>query len=275
MALHEVPEESHTDCQDCENHKGEAGQETHNKAKSRGHIKRTWEVRELTQHRLVCRARRATFGDKKTSGQRYHQGRDLSDQTVADCQDGIVGRCLHRRQIMADDPDQDAADDIYQRDDQTRDSVASDEFGRTVHRPEEAAFILKRLAAHAGFIFGDHACAKVGVDGHLLAGHCVQAKACRDFGNPGRAFGDDNEVDDHEDRKDHDPDDEIAAHHKPREALDHLTRCARARVTLRQDQARRRHVQREPEHSHYQQQCRERVKLQWRWDPKRDHQDQN
>ncbi len=138
---------------------------------------------------------------------------------------------------MLGDADDHAADDVDEHDQQSGDRVATHEFGGAVHRAEEAAFVLELLAAPARLLLVDQAGGEVGVDRHLLAGHGVQMKARRDFGDAARTFGDDDEVHDHQDREDDDADHEIAAHHEVAERLDDVAGGGGAFVTVREDQA--------------------------------------
>src|SRR5439155_21349008 len=57
-----------------------------------------------------------------------------------------------------------------------------------------------------GFDLVDRAGVDFGVDGHLLAGHGIEGEAGGDFGNSGCAFGDDHELNHHDDGEDDDAD---------------------------------------------------------------------
>ena len=84
----------------------------------------------------------------------------------------------------------------------------------------------------ARFGLGDEAGVEVGVDGELLAGHRVEREARGDFGDASRAVGDDDELDDDQDREDHDADRVVAADDDVAERFDHLSR-----VAVQQDRA--------------------------------------
>ena len=125
-----------------------------------------------------------------------------------------------KHEALLGDADDDAADDVDEDDQQAGDRVAAHEFRGTVHRAEEAAFVLQRLAALLGDLLVDQAGGEIGVDRHLLARHGVEVEARRDFGDAARTLGDDDEVHDHQDREHDDSDHEIAAHHEIAEGLD-------------------------------------------------------
>jgi hypothetical protein len=115
-------------------------------------------------------------------------------------------------------------------------AMAADEFRGAVHRAEEGAFVLERLAAGARREFIDQAGRQIGIDRHLLARHGVQVEARRDLGDAAGALGDHDEVHDHQDREHDDPDDEIAAHHEVAERLDDVSSGGRALMAVREDQ---------------------------------------
>src|ERR1041384_7194735 len=69
-----------------------------------------------------------------------------------------------------------------------------------------------RCLRRARFRFVERAGRKVGIDRHLLARHGVEVEARGDFGDAAGALGDDDEIHDDQNGKDHHADDEIAAH---------------------------------------------------------------
>jgi len=95
--------------------------------------------------------------------------------------------------------------------------------------------------------------AQITVDGHLLAGHRIQAETRGDFRHTLRALGDHQKIDDGNDQKDHQPDGEIAPHHKVAECLDNVTR-----ILLQKDQTGRCNGQRQTKHCGQQQERGER-----------------
>ncbi len=63
-------------------------------------------------------------------------------------------------------------------------------------------------------LFVDQTRRKIGVNRHLLAGNSIEREAGTHFRDTRRTLGDDEEVDDDEDRENHKTDDKITAHHK-------------------------------------------------------------
>ena len=152
---------------------------------------------------------------------------------------------------------------------QAGDGVAAHEFRGAVHRAEEGAFLLQLAAAQLRLLVVDDAGRKVGVDRHLLAGDGVEGEARADFGDTRRALGDDDEVHDDQDHEDDEADDEVAAHDEVREAGDDVAGGVRALVAMRQDHARRRDVERQPQHGGDQQDGREGREIERPLDPQR------
>jgi hypothetical protein len=162
----------------------------------------------------------AGLGDQKTGRGGHDQRRDLGNQTVADGQERVVVGRLGERQLHLGDADEDAAENVDEGDQKPGDGIAADEFRGTVHRPEERAFVFQRLTAGFGLRLVDKPGGQISVDRHLLARHRVQCEAGGDFRDTAGTLGDDDEVHDHQDRENDDPDDEIAAHHQVAERLD-------------------------------------------------------
>jgi hypothetical protein len=75
------------------------------------------------------------------------------------------------------DADDEAADDVDDHDQHAGDGVALHELGGAVHGAVEGAFVLEILAAPARLGLVDEARPKVGVDGHLFAGHGIETEA--------------------------------------------------------------------------------------------------
>ncbi len=128
------------------------------------------------------------------------------------------------------------------------DGLAADEFGGAVHGAEEGALVFQFAPATVRLLVVDQARRQVGVDRHLLAGNGVEGEAGADLGDAGRALGDDDEIDRHQDQEDDDADDEVAAHHEAREALDDVAGREDALVAARQDQPRRGDAERQAKH---------------------------
>ncbi len=252
-----------------------ARQQCQHEHHGRGHAERLRIAGELLDQRLVGRAGDACLGDQKAGGGRDHQCRDLRDEAVADGQQRVGAAGLAEAQALLGDADDDAADDVDERDEQAGDCVAAHEFRGTVHRAEEAAFVFQRLAAFLRDLLVDQAGGEVGVDRHLLAGHRVEVEACRDFGDTARTLGDDDEIHRDQDREDDDPDHEIAAHHEVAEGLDDVAGGVGALVAVRQDQPRGGEVERQPQHRRDQQDGRKRREFERRLDEQGGHQDQD
>ena len=116
---------------------------------------------------------------------------------------------------------------------------------------------------------------QVGVDRHLLAGDGVEGEPRADLGDAGRALGDDEEIDGDQDEEDDHPDDEVAAHHQGGEPADDVAGGGDSLGAVRQDQPRRRDIERQPQDGRHQQDGGKRGKLQRLLIHRRDHQDQH
>ena len=82
----------------------------------------------------------------------------MRDQAVADGEQRIGVRGFGEGEALLDHADDDSADDVDEHDQEARDRVAAHEFRRTVHRAEEAAFVLQRLAPLFRGFFVDQPC---------------------------------------------------------------------------------------------------------------------
>ena len=223
---------------------GQKGEDQQRKARQKAdaeqqqsrHVKRLGEVRQLVKDRLVRRAARAAFGHDQTGRQRHHQRRNLAHQPVPDGQRGKDVKGIAHAHAALHDTDQDATNDIDQRDNQPRHRIAAHEFRGTVHRAEERAFVFQFLTAAPRLVFVDQPCAHIGINRHLLAGHRIQREAGGDFGDTGRTLCNHDEVDDDQDGKDHHSDDEVARHDELGETLDHIARGVHTRVPFAEDQ---------------------------------------
>src|ERR1700726_1376699 len=178
-------------------------------------------------------------------------------------------------QILLQDADDHAADDVDQNHQQAGNGIAADEFRGAVHGAEEAGFVFQVLAPPPRFLLFDHAGGEIGVDRHLLAGHGVQVEPGGDFGDAARALGDDHEIHDHQDREHDDADDEIAAHDEAAEGLDDMAGGGGALVAAGENEPGRGEVERQPQHGRDQQHGREGGEFQRRLDEQRRHQDQH
>ena len=137
---------------------------------------------------------------------------------------------------MTRDADHDAAEDIHPQDDQAGDCVAANELRGAVHRSEEGAFLLQFAPPQLRDLLVDQTGGEVGVDRHLFAGDRIESESSAHFGDTRGALGDDEKVDRHEDEKDDDADDEIAAHHDLCKSGDDISGRRGSLGAMRQDQ---------------------------------------
>ena len=131
----------------------------------------------------------------------------------------------------------DAAHHVDERDQKARNGVTAYKFGGTVHGAEKRAFLLQITAALFSGVFIDQSGGEVGVDGHLFAGHGVQRKAGRHFGDTARTFGDHNKVHDDQNGKNDDTRHHIAAHQEVAKGLNNAACGSGACVPVRQNKA--------------------------------------
>ncbi len=122
---------------------------------------------------------------------------------------GEQRRGLTEAHAVLDNADEQAADDVDQDDHDAGDGVAADELAGPVHRAEEVGLLENLLPAALCLALVDHAGAKVGVDRHLLARHAVERESGGDLADPRGALGDDDELNQHDDREDHQADDHV------------------------------------------------------------------
>lgn len=261
---------------ECEERNGRnARQRRQHQHDRRGHRERLRIAGKLLHQRLVGGAGDAGLGDEQARRGRDDQRRHLGDEAVTDGQQRVAAAGVGEGQTLLRHADDHAADHVDEDDQEAGDGVAADEFRGAVHGAEEAALVLQLLAPLLGDLLVDQAGGEIGVDRHLLAGHGVEVEAGGDFGDTARTLGDDDEIDDDQDGEDDDADDEIAAHHEAAEGFDDVTGGIRALVPVRQDQAGRGHVERQPQHGRDQQDGRKCREFQRRLDEQRRHQDQD
>src|SRR6185437_10138991 len=172
-------------------------------------------------------------------------------------------------------PDDHAGDDVDEGDQQAGDGVAAHELAGAVHVAEEGAFRLEVGTALLGLGFDDQPGRQIGVDGHLLARHGIEAETGRDLRDTSGTLGDDDEIDDHQDGEDHSPDDEIAAHDEIAERFDHVPGGIGAGMAVGEDQPGRGEVERQPQHGGNQQHDREGREFERRLDEQRRHHDED
>jgi hypothetical protein len=197
-----------------------------------------------------------------------HQRGDLRAEAVADRQQRELVGGLAEREALLHGADDDAADEVDQRDQDAGHRVALDELRGAVHRAVEVGLLGDLGAPLARLLVGDLARVEVGVDRHLLAGHGVEREARADLGDAARAVRDHHELDHDQDQEDDQADDHVAADDEVAERGDDV-----AGVAVQQDQAGDRDVDREAEQRREQQQARERGEVQGARDVERRHDD--
>ncbi|MNZ55842.1 hypothetical protein D3C78_737780 [compost metagenome] len=178
----------------------------------------------------VLGARGAGDHDRGRRGQQ--QRWQLRHQTVTDGQQGVDLAGIGKGHVVLEHADGHAADQVDEQDQQAGDGVTANKLAGTVHRTVELGLPRHFGTACLGLGLVDQAGVEVGVNGHLLAGHGVEGEARAHLGNTPGALGHHHEVDDHQDREDHDTDHVVTADHHLAEGLDHLTGGLVAIVTV-------------------------------------------
>ena len=180
-------------------------------------------------------------------GRREQQRRNLRNEPVADRQQRVQAPGLGKREIVLQNADEQPADDVEREDQDAGDGVAANEFTGTVHRAVKIRLLADFVTAAQRLFLRDDTGVQISVDGHLLAGHCIQREARRDFRNACRTLRDHDEVDDDEDEEDDQADRVVSADDDGAECLDDFSGGIRARVAFEQHDARRGDVEREPQ----------------------------
>jgi hypothetical protein len=191
-------------------------------------------------------------GHQYAGGDGDDQRGDLRNQAVADGQEREALQRLTDGHPLLHDADGKAAQHVDERDQDGGNGVAAHEFAGPVHGPVKVRFLFDGPAAGAGLLFVDDAGVKLGVDGHLLAGHGVQGEAGRHFGDTPGALGDDDEIDQDQNQEDDQADDVIAVDDVIAERFDDMPG-----ITIQQDQPGRGNVERKPVKRDKEQQGRE------------------
>ena len=124
---------------------------------------------------------------------------------------------------MLNHPDNQATDQVDQRDDDSSNSITLHKLAGTVHSPVKIGFPLDILAARTGLSVRNQTRVQIGVYCHLLTRHGVQRKSGCHFRYTGGPFGDNDKLDHYQDEKDDEPDNHIAPDHKLSERSDHLS----------------------------------------------------
>src|SRR5262249_20102385 len=145
------------------------------------------------------------------------------DQTVADREGQVTASGFGQLHALHQHADGETAEDVDEGDQNAGDRVASDELVGAVHRTEEVRGFFQVAPALLGFFGVDQAGVEVGVDRHLFTGHGVQGESGCDFGDALRAFGDDDELNQHQDQEDDHTHHVVATDDEVREGVDDVT----------------------------------------------------
>jgi len=145
---------------------------------------------------FICRT-----GNQDTCGSRNYQGRNLGDETLSDSQQRIVGEGVHERHALLPNPDNQAAEDIYQDDNYSGDGVSAYKFTGTVHGTIEIGLPGDFHAAVLCFLISQKTGRKVRINRHLFTRHRIQSKACRYLGDTSGTFRNDDKINDYQNQE--------------------------------------------------------------------------
>src|SRR5690606_31322611 len=199
-------------------------------------------LKKLALQVLCDVALTARTGYDDTGGGRDEQSGNLCDQTVADREQRVMGRCIRRGHTRLEDADDEPTYYVDPGYDEAGNRVASDELASTVHRPVKVRLSAHLFTASPGLFFVDQSGVQVGVDGHLFTGHGIEREPCCNLRDTARPLRDHDKVDQHQ-HDEHDGADHVVARNDElAEGSDQLARFAPA-----EDQPGGRHVQRQPE----------------------------
>ena len=224
---------------------GHVGDQAQHDQNGRGNGQRAGRAEHLVGNLLAGVVVLAHARDHHGRCHRDQQCRNLCHQRVTHGQQDVaVGRIASAHAVLCHADDETAHDGDDQNQD-TGHGVATHKLGGTVHGAEEVRLFLHFCAAALGFCFINQAGVQIGVHGHLLAGHGVQGKAGRHFGNTLCTLGNHHKVDHHQNGKHDQTHGKVAANQKVAKGLNHLTGCAGAGVAFQQHHAGGGHVQRQ------------------------------
>ena len=148
----------------------------------------------------------------------------MRNKGVADGKQDICLGGIACTQAMRKDTKRHPANDIDDQDQHTGNRIAFHEFRCTIHRAVEIRLGRHVLSPDLGFVRCHQSGVQIGVDRHLLAGQRVEREARRDFGDAPCALGDHDQIDDHEDQENENPDCPVAADQKFAKRFDDMTR---------------------------------------------------
>ena len=186
----------------------------------------------------------------------------MRHQTVTDGQQRVNLAGIAEGHAVLEDTDRHAADQVDEQNQQAGDGVTAHEFAGTVHGTVELGLLGHFHPAHFGLVLIDQAGVQIGVDRHLFTGHRIEGETRAHLGNPPGTLGHHHEVDDHQNREDHDTDHVVAADHHLAEGLDHLTGGGMTVLAVEHHHPRGGHVQRQSQQRRHQQNGREHREIQ-------------
>ena len=137
----------------------------------------------------------ADAGDDNRRRGGKQQGRDLRHQAVADGHQHILLEGGVGAQVVFEDPDTDAADQVDRQNHHPGYGIPTHKLRCPVHRAVEIGLAGNIFTPCLRLRLVDQPGVKIGVNRHLFAGHRVQGKAGRNLGNTLGPLGDDDKVD--------------------------------------------------------------------------------
>ena len=180
----------------------------------------------VAAHLLGQLLRKVVFGGharyQNTRRRRNDQGRHLRHQTIANGERAVQGKRFAEAQVVRNHPDDQAANQIDDQNQDASNGIAPHKLRRTVHRAKKVSLLRHLGPPLLGFLLLDEARIQVGIDGHLLAGHRIQGKTGRNLRHPARTLGNHHKVDDGDQDKNDHPYREIAPNEELAKSLNHL-----------------------------------------------------
>ena len=186
--------------------------------------------------------------DEQTSGHRNNQRGNLGNEAVTDGKEGVFFKSRIQREALLQHANAETADDIDQRDENARDSIASHEFAGTIHRTVEVGFFLHLETAARRGEFVNDAGIEFRIDGHLFARHGVQGETRGHLGDTACALRDNHEIDNHQNDENHRADEVVSLNEHLAEGFNDA-----AGVAIQENQARGGDIQGQPQKRYRQQ----------------------
>src|SRR5581483_11777084 len=125
-----------------------------------------------------------------------------------------------KRNIELENTNQKSGNDIDCGDENGCNGITLIKAGSAIHRAVELGIARYLFAADAGLRFIDQPGVQVGIDCHLLAGHCIQGETRGDFSGAYRSMRNDDVLNGNQRDEDDESDDIIPANNKRTEGLD-------------------------------------------------------